>query len=43
MLDIDFPYANLTLQQLGIPDMDILHVRTMEGEHFVELKPAREQ
>ena len=43
MLDIDFPYANLTLQQLGIPNMDILHVRTMEGEHFVELKPAREQ
>ena len=43
MLDIDFPYANLTLQQLGIPDMDILHVRTMEGEHFVELKPAGEK
>ena len=43
MLDMEFPYAGLTLQQLGIPDMDILHVRTREGDLFVALEPAREQ
>ena len=42
-LDMNFPYPNLTMQQLGIPDMDILHVRTREGDRFVELEPAREQ
>jgi hypothetical protein len=30
----------MTLQQLGIPDMDVLHVRTGKGEHFVELACA---
>ena len=43
MLDMEFPYAGLTLQQLGIPDMDILHVRTREGDRFVALEPAMEQ
>ena len=41
-LDMGFPYAHLTLHQLGIPDMDILHVRTSEGDRFVELEPANE-
>ena len=40
VIGTDFPYGNLTLQQLGIPDMDVLHVRTDNGEHFVELAPA---
>lgn len=40
VMGTDFPYGNLTLQQLGIPDMDVLHVRTDNGEHFVELAPA---
>jgi adenylyltransferase/sulfurtransferase len=37
ILGADFPYGGMTLQQLGIPDMDVLHVRTGKGEHFVEL------
>lgn len=41
VLGQDFPYAKMTLQELGIPNRDVLHVRTKEGEHFVELAPIR--
>jgi hypothetical protein len=41
VMGADFPYGNMTLQQLGIPDMDVLHVRTDNGEHFVELASAQ--
>lgn len=39
LLDRTFPYADLTLQQLGIPDWDVLHVRTRTSEHYVEMAP----
>lgn len=33
----DFPYGHLTLQELGIPDEDVLHVRTETQDFYVEL------
>ena len=33
----DFPYMDLTLQELGIPERDVLHVRTSTVEWYVEL------
>ena len=36
-IDADFPYQNLTLQQIGIPPFDILQVSTEKGVFYVEL------
>lgn len=33
----DFPNKQLTLQEIGIPDGDVLHVRTTSGDSYVEL------
>lgn len=36
-IDDDFPYQNLTLQQIGIPLYDVLHVSTEKGVFYVAL------
>lgn len=36
-IDADFPYKNLTLQQIGIPPFDVLQVATENGQFYVEL------
>lgn len=36
-LDNDFPYLDLTLEQVGIPALDVLQVSTARGQFFVEL------
>lgn len=36
-IDADFPYPQLTLRQLGIPEQDILRFRTPEGYLYIEL------
>ena len=36
-IDADFPYKNLSLQQIGIPPFDVLQVVTEKGQFFVEL------
>lgn len=36
-IDEDFPYKNLTLQQIGIPQFDVIQVSTEKGQYFVEL------
>jgi len=36
-IDKDFPYQNLTLQQIGIPTFDVIQVSTDKGLFFVEL------
>ena len=36
-LDADFPYQELTLQQVGIPPFDVIQVATEKGLYFVEL------
>lgn len=36
-IDADFPYPNLTLQQIGIPLFDVLQVSTDKGLFYVEL------
>ena len=36
-IDADFPYQDLTLQQIGIPLYDVLHVSTEKGVFHVEL------
>ena len=36
-LDNDFPYLDLTLEQVGIPALDVLQVSTDRGQFFVEL------
>lgn len=36
-IDNDFPYQDLTLQQIGIPLFDIIQVSTEKGMFFVEL------
>lgn len=33
----DFPYSELTLGQVGIPEWDILHVLTNKGDIYVEM------
>ena len=38
-IDQDFPYPDLTLVEIGIPDWDVLHVRTTLNEYYVELAP----
>ncbi len=36
-IDVDFPYKNLSLQQIGIPPFDVLQVATEKGLFYVEL------
>lgn len=36
-IDEDFPYKNFTLQQIGIPQFDVIQVSTEKGQYFVEL------
>ena len=36
-IDDDFPYQDLTLQQIGIPPFDVLQVSTEKGLFHVEL------
>ncbi|MDR1881992.1 MAG: HesA/MoeB/ThiF family protein [Prevotella sp.] len=35
-LGADFPYQTLTLRETGIPEWDVLHVRTEKGVRYVE-------
>lgn len=42
-LDKHFPYQNLTLAQIGIPDNDVLHVVSEKGETFVLLNRINKQ
>ena len=37
-IDKDFPYRELTLAQLGIPDEDVLWVHTGDGDRYLQLK-----
>ena len=37
-LDADFPYPHLTLEQIGIPDQDILPVHTGTKDYYIALK-----
>ena len=36
-INADFKHKALTLKQLGIPDQDVLHVKTRGGEYYIEL------
>ena len=36
-IDADFPYKDLSLQQIGIPPFDVLQVATEKGQYYVEL------
>ena len=36
-IDQDFPYQDLTLQQIGIPLFDVMQVSTDKGQFFIEL------
>lgn len=36
-IDTNFPYQDLTLQQIGIPVFDVIQVSTNKGQFFVEL------
>lgn len=36
-IDEEFPYKNLSLQQIGIPPFDVIQVATEKGLFFVEL------
>lgn len=36
-IDADFPYRELTLQQIGIPPFDVIQVATEKGQYFIEL------
>lgn len=36
-IDMDFPYQELTMQQVGIPSFDVLQVSTEKGQFYVEL------
>ena len=36
-IDLDFPYQDLSLQQIGIPPFDVLQVSTDKGLFYVEL------
>jgi adenylyltransferase/sulfurtransferase len=37
-IDKDFPYQEMTLRQLGIPDEDVLWVHTDQGDRYVQLE-----
>lgn len=41
-IDVDFPYSDLTLQQIGIPCYDVLQVSTEKGQFYVELSGDKE-
>ena len=36
-IDADFPYKQLSLQQIGIPLYDVIQVATEKGQYYVEL------
>jgi hypothetical protein len=36
-IDDSFPYQELTLQQIGLPPLDVLQVTTSKGLFYVEL------
>ena len=36
-IDDDFPYMDLTLEQIGIPPFDVIQVSTEKGQFYVEL------
>lgn len=40
VIDVSFPYQELTLAQVGIPARDVLQVSTAQGEIYVEMKRA---
>lgn len=40
-IDKNFPYGHLTLQQIGIPEWDVLHVRTKTEDFYVELSSVQ--
>jgi adenylyltransferase/sulfurtransferase len=37
VIDDDFPYQELTLDQVGIPAWDILQISTERGDVYIEL------
>ena len=37
-INSDFKYKSLTLWQLGVPDQDVLHVKSSDAEYYIELK-----
>ncbi len=37
-VDKSFPYMDMTLHQIGLPDNDVLHVRTGNGDYYLELR-----
>jgi adenylyltransferase/sulfurtransferase len=36
-INTDCKFQHLTLKQLGIPDQDVLHIKTRGGEYYIEL------
>ena len=42
MLDSHFPYQDITLQQIGIPAWDVLHIRTEHGDYYMEMQNERQ-
>jgi adenylyltransferase/sulfurtransferase len=42
-LDKDFPYQDMTLQQIGIPPFDVIQVSTDKGLFYVELSADKSQ
>lgn len=42
-IDMDFPYPDLTLQQIGIPLFDVIQVSTDKGMYYVELSADLKQ
>lgn len=42
-LDKDFPYQEMTLQQIGIPPFDVIQVSTDKGLFYVELSADKSQ
>ena len=36
-IDEAFPYQEMTLEQLGIPERDVLHVSADEREYYLEI------
>lgn len=41
-IDVDFPYKDMTLQEIGIPPYDVVQVSTNKGVFYVELSGDRE-
>ena len=42
-INSDFKYKDLTLSQLGVPEMEVLYVRTQNEERYVELRVGSEE